>query len=669
MTDNEALSLLRDPSAESEVDQIAGSKDPAVFRTGWLNLRRRVTGALVIVSLVPLIVVSLLFFFHERNSRTEEALDRLEAVAHVQKARVGASIFDYFGVDLPVALSRTEMLRLVAVYSEKGDEANLALLKDEIDKLVAVSTVFNEVSLVSLDGIVIVASDGARVGQDLSSSEFVMTARYGNRLGPWSLDDAGELIQGVAGPLVVDGVSLAILVIEMSGRNLLDLVADRTGLGETGETVVAVRDERGDAVFITPVRFDPNAAFSRRVPRTALEVPITQALLGNETLFRVAIDYRGEEVLAASRYISGAGLGLVVKIDTSEAFARVGDLRLIVTLGIGVIGIIAIVSAVFLARSIVDPIEELRDVALVVAGGDFDVRAVTRRGDEVGQLTHVFNLMTEIIGADRRELQLRVDSRTEELSRALVDLERFSSAAAHDLQEPLRKVTVFGERLTALAADTLSDQGQDYLDRMTAATARMQRLVDRLLAYSRVTTRAEPFVLVDLGEVAASAVADLTDLVTETGGIIEIGDLPAIEVDSSQVRQMFRVIVENALKYAGQGEPPSVWISAEYVTDHQLLTRGRVCRIVIDDDGTGFDSEDSERIFEGFTKLHATSSETGMGLAVCRRIVERHGGSISAASAPGEGASFTIMLPATQRSDQERLEQRTSGSAIHRVVK
>ncbi len=669
MTDNEALSHLRDPSAESEVDQIAGSKEPAVFRTGWLNLRRRVNGALVIASLVPLIVVSLLLFLHERDSRTEEALDRLQAVAQVQEARVAASIFDHFGADLPLALSRTEMLRLVAVYSEKGDEANLALLKDEIDKLVAVSTVFNEVSLASLDGIVIVASDGARVGQDLSSSEFVMTARYGNRLGPWSLDDAGELIQGVAGPLVVDGVSLAILVVEVSGRNLLDLVADRTGLGETGETVVAVRDERGDAVFITPVRFDPNAAFSRRVPRTALEVPMTQALLGNETLFRVAIDYRGEEVLAASRYISGADLGLVVKIDTSEAFAQVANLRLIVTLGIGVIGIIAIVAAVFLARSIVDPIEELRDVALVVAGGDFDVRAVTRRRDEVGQLTHVFNLMTENIGADRRELQLRVDSRTEELSRALVDLERFSSAAAHDLQEPLRKVTVFGERLEALAADTLSDQGQDYLDRMTAATARMQRLVDRLLAYSRVTTRAEPFVLVDLGEVAASAVADLTDLVTETGGVIEIGDLPAIEVDSSQVRQMFRVIVENALKYAKQGELPSVWISAEYVTDHQLLTRGRVCRIVIDDDGTGFDSEDSERIFEGFTRLHATSSEIGMGLAVCRRIVERHGGSISAASAPGEGASFTIMLPATQRSDQERLEQRTSGSAIHPMVR
>lgn len=220
------------------------------------------------------------------------------------------------------------------------------------------------------------------------------------------------------------------------------------------------------------------------------------------------------------------------------------------------------------------------------------------------------------------------------------ELEDFAYVASHDLQEPLRKIQAFGDLLKSRHADALSDQGRDYIARMQSAAGRMQVLINDLLAFSRVTTKAQPFVRVDLHAIASEVVHDLEMRAHETGARIDIGELPIIDADPLQMRQLLQNLTGNALKFRREGVPPLVEIRGELQDGH--------CRLTISDNGIGFDSKYADRIFTMFERLHSRTKYegTGIGLAICRKIAERHGGSIVAHGRPGEGAEFVVTLPA-----------------------
>jgi PAS domain S-box-containing protein len=220
------------------------------------------------------------------------------------------------------------------------------------------------------------------------------------------------------------------------------------------------------------------------------------------------------------------------------------------------------------------------------------------------------------------------------------ELEDFAYVASHDLQEPLRKIQAFGDLLRAKHAEALPEQGRDYIERMQSAAKRMQVLINDLLSFSRVTTKAQPFVRVDLGSVAAEVVKDLEVRLHDSGGRIDIGPLPAIEADPLQMRQLLQNLAGNALKFHRPDVPPVVVIRGELENGH--------CRITVSDNGIGFEEKYADRIFTMFERLHARAKYegTGIGLAICRKIAERHGGEIRAHGTPGEGATFVVTLPA-----------------------
>lgn len=231
---------------------------------------------------------------------------------------------------------------------------------------------------------------------------------------------------------------------------------------------------------------------------------------------------------------------------------------------------------------------------------------------------------------------------TAELQRSNQELERFAAIASHDLQEPVRKILAFGSRLQSEAA-ALTPDAQDHLKRMLAASARLQRLINDLLQYARVTSRGGAFTLVDLTQIVNDAIEDLGHQQERSAGRVEVGALPAIEADATQMRQLFQNLVGNALKFRRRDSPPVVSIAADEIA-------GESVRITVRDNGIGFDQQHAEQIFDVFRRLHGRDEYegTGIGLPLCRRIVQRHGGSISAQSAPGEGALFTIELPLRQ---------------------
>ncbi len=241
---------------------------------------------------------------------------------------------------------------------------------------------------------------------------------------------------------------------------------------------------------------------------------------------------------------------------------------------------------------------------------------------------------------ERRRAEEREAAAARELRRSNAELEQFAYVASHDLQEPLRKIQAFGDLLAAKHAAALADEGRGYVGKMQSSAGRMSRLIDDLLSYSRVTTHARPFAHVDLAATVRDVVEDLELRATRAGGRVEVGPLPAVEADPVQMRQLFQNLVGNALKFHRPGVPPVVRVTAEPAGDGWALS--------VADNGIGFEDRYAGRIFQVFQRLHGRDEYdgTGVGLAICRKIVDRHGGTIAAYGRPGEGATFVVTLPA-----------------------
>lgn len=271
------------------------------------------------------------------------------------------------------------------------------------------------------------------------------------------------------------------------------------------------------------------------------------------------------------------------------------------------------------------------------------------------------NKVTELnsaLAVANAELEEKVGVRTqallqysEELQRSNRELEEFAFVASHDLQEPLRKIRAFGDRLQQKFSNELGQVGGDYVMRMQAASGRMSALIDDLLSFSRVTTKQRPFVSVDLNEVMRHAMDDLDYTIEESNAQLHIDPLPTIDADASQIAQVFMNLIANSLKFHPIDVRPIVTVTCEANVPSPLAGDERAwCCLRFADQGIGFEAQYAERVFSLFQRLHSREeySGTGIGLALCRKIIERHGGTITAQSEPGEGAIFTIYLPMKQ---------------------
>ncbi|MBV9470134.1 MAG: PAS domain-containing protein, partial [Abitibacteriaceae bacterium] len=265
--------------------------------------------------------------------------------------------------------------------------------------------------------------------------------------------------------------------------------------------------------------------------------------------------------------------------------------------------------------------------------------------DENRQPVRMVGSMLDITA--RKQSRAQLQEYAGKLERSNQELQEFAYVASHDLQEPLRKIQTFGDRLLSTRSHLLDETAHDYLQRMQNAAARMNLLTQDLLALSRVTTQSRPFKVVSLAEVVQGVLLALELRIEQTGATVEVDPLPTIEADPAQMHQLLLNLINNALKFQRSGVPPIVRVQSQVLADSDLY------RITVQDNGIGFDPKYVEKIFLPFQRLHGRSEYegTGMGLAICRRIVERHNGSITAQSEPGAGTTFLITLPAKQNSN------------------
>lgn len=295
------------------------------------------------------------------------------------------------------------------------------------------------------------------------------------------------------------------------------------------------------------------------------------------------------------------------------------------------------------------PIEQLNLISIILSNTAYAIENGSLFKHVQNQnlnLEQTVKERTQTLENKARQLKKEIKERTkieEELKRSNQDLQDFASIASHDLQEPLRKVIMFGDRLNDQFSTEMNEKALGFLERMGNAASRMQILIDELLLYSRVGTKAEPFKKTNLETIVREVLSDLESRITRSGATIHMEALPIIEADGIQMRQLFQNLIGNALKFHKKDIPPEIMVRGS-------VNGSDTCEILVKDNGVGFDEKYVQRIFKPFERLHGRSDYegTGMGLAICKKIVERHGGSIQVESKLNEGCEFSITLPFKQ---------------------
>lgn len=272
-----------------------------------------------------------------------------------------------------------------------------------------------------------------------------------------------------------------------------------------------------------------------------------------------------------------------------------------------------------------------------------------------GHMRTVVTLKTLLL--ERKQAEQERERLVAELQRSNKELDQFASVASHDLQEPLRVISGFAQLIEERYKGKLNKDGDRFMDYIVDGSFRMQHLINDLLEYSRVTTRGRPFKPVDCNEILQKALYNLRTSVDEAGAVITADPLPVFPADEMQLVRLFQNLIGNAVKYRKKEEPPRIHISAGIVADRRVQAGCVAGENVglpdkgwlfsVRDNGIGIESRSFERIFEIFQRLHSRSDYpgTGIGLAICKKIVERHGGCIWVESELGKGSSFFFILP------------------------
>ncbi|GAB1535870.1 hypothetical protein ADMFC3_15010 [Geovibrio sp. ADMFC3] len=356
----------------------------------------------------------------------------------------------------------------------------------------------------------------------------------------------------------------------------------------------------------------------------------------NDGMFR-AIGLDGEKRLFGFTTMTGQGTNLRLMVGIPEKLAMEPVKKVFFYIGVWIVFSTIVLITAWVAGSLfaLNKINRLVNVTKELSAGNLSIRTGIRSGrGDLGQLARAFDSMAEALQERDRELE----AQTEELERSNEELEQFAYIASHDLQEPLRMISSYTQLLAKRYKDQLDGDANEFINYAVDGANRMQVLINDLLSYSRVGTKGEDFSHVDLNSVLEAVKANLKGVIEETGAVIKYSKLPTVMADNSQMIQLFQNLIGNAVKFRREGVTPEIEITSK--------KEGNLFRFVVKDNGIGIDKKYLDRIFVIFQRLH-TKEEfpgTGIGLAICKKIVERHGGEISVESAEGKGSDFTFTL-------------------------
>ncbi|RDJ31589.1 MAG: HAMP domain-containing protein [Crenarchaeota archaeon] len=581
-----------------------------------MNIRTKILVIFLLTSIPAIGIVGVINYDNAKSKITHDVLEKLDGIASIQEKRVEESIDRNFE-RLDGITSRTQLRISLEQFNQNGNaedaEKIQEIIKDAKDSIGDIDTVF----IINTSGEVIFSTEESILGKTMSAEKMFVDGYTKNTLtfGTNILDNSPEIC--ISGPLILNGNTIGVLVIKVDPRTILEISSDYTALGDTGETFLAMRDNNGDAMFITSLRFDENAIANRVILKEQIEVPITQALMKNEDTHLSTVDYRGEPVLAATRYIEITDWGLAVKIDKDEAFSTINSIRDMTLISLGVVIIATISGSVFFSKAFTKRIRKLSTAAKEIADGELTTNVTLTGNDEISQLSKDIQTMENTL----RENKVKLLNETR-----FAAIGELASRIAHDLRNPLSVVKNSLELMEYARRDVLSEHEKRQFAMMNRAVERMERQITEVLDFVRNREiKMEEADLLDLLNLSVSSFDIPPDvkLSLPNSGV-------SIPVDTIQIQAVFSNLIQNALHAVGrEGE-----ISINFEKDNDSV------RITIQDSGKGIPQESMEKIFEPLFTTKQTG--TGLGLASCKNIIEKHGGTISVSNNP---TTFTITLP------------------------
>jgi len=401
-----------------------------------MKIKSKLLLALLLVSLVPVTLGCFFSYFNTRSLLTHSFLNHLRSVASIQHARVAALL----GQDLErlaLVASRTQLRLSLARFDKSGSPGERERMNRILADALASIHDFAAITVYGRNGVAVAATDAAVLGRAHFDPDFFRRCQQEFAADYFFLDADGRLMIYLSGPLTLEGKLLGVLVVKSQVDNILALVGDYSGLGATGETLLVKRDANGDAVFLTPTRFDPKAAL-RRVLGKDLPYAANSSFAGEKVLLD-SIDYRQQPVLAVGRYIPQTDWGMVVKIDKDEAYAPVARLRNVLWGMVVVCMTVVVAVATVVARGISSPIDNLARLAGGIAGGDLSRRAAVSSSDEIGLLAGTFNEMLDRLQLSSRELEGKIEQLNNEID-AHERVEAEKEELIKELQQALAEI-------------------------------------------------------------------------------------------------------------------------------------------------------------------------------------------------------------------------------------
>ena len=478
----------------------------------------------------------------------------------------------------------------------------------------------------------------------------------------------------VAAPVFSKGVVIGVLALRMANLEVYRLVQNYAGLGETGETLVGAKLD-AQAVFLTPTRHDPDAAFRRRIDIPSdVQKPLQEAVQGRSGS-GITDDYRHRTVLAAWRYLPICRWGLVVQMDATEALAAVEDMRRLSVRTARVALLVVLIIGVLVSRSISRPILRLTDGARRISSGDMTVRVKAESSDEIGELAGVFNTMVDNLAQRSRDLAVSntalrdyqdhlediVKQRTSELAAANDDLVQARDAAeqanrtkssflanmSHELRTPMNAIIGYSEILQEEAEDQGHDDYIADLKKISGAGKHLLSLINDILDLSKIEAGKMELFLehFSIPAMVAEVASTVQPLVEKNANklVVECApDVAGMFADLTRTRQVLFNLLSNACKFTQKG---TVTVKASLT---QANGRPSV-QFEVKDEGIGMTPEQVGKLFQDFTQADASTTRkyggTGLGLSICRKICRMMDGDVAATSEEGKGSVFTVVLP------------------------
>lgn len=388
-----------------------------------MKISHKLLIVLLVISLVPLMAASILSYILLRDNIRNNVNGELEAVATVQYTRL-QDIVGRNTERIDNVAGRLLLSQSLFNYVNNRDTQSQAAMNAEVADVASRITAFKKINILDMSGIIVASTDPTLIGENESNAAFFESSASGEHSIELIQGENNALMQQLSGPVLLNGSQIGVLYIESTADELINMVSDYSGLGSTGETLVVVKDDQGDTLFVHPLRFEKNAAFLLKIDKKETKVPANIALAGKSTLVSETTDYRGEKVVAFTKYLKNPGLGLVVKEDIKEAFASIGTLRNIMLLIFLLTAILVIALSIHVSYSITKPIVRLTTVAEDISKGDLSKKADEKAGGEVGILARAFNRMTASLLEARENLEEKVRRRTQALKTTTESLER-----------------------------------------------------------------------------------------------------------------------------------------------------------------------------------------------------------------------------------------------------